>query len=838
MSNIPTSPFTPKASNNQSQSKQSFFADNKHIRYQPINQGIWVKIDHNKQNSPSKNPNPNYNNQQNPTQLVRSRSGLNHHSTRLNSSYNQLYNNFKIRESATNLINRYGKPFPDANNSKTNQLPKPIDKSRITSYLFHNFPEHWCSTDLWDVFKKYGNIHEVYIPRKTLKNGRKFGFVRFLDVPDYHKDSLARRLSLIVAGDNLLKVYKARDPEGKKQAPQPNNAKSGSRNNVKVAFNSPVDERNFKEVVLNKQATNYGIPSIKVNSNDDLIQILGQAVIAKVKDLEFLEYFNEICESENLGGFTIKYLGGHDLMLIFEEPNPALDLINNSEHPLWKWLEDINPWDPEIYKTSGRLVYVNIFGVPITCWLESTFIDIAKNWGEVIETFNCSITNENNQDLSHGSVIIKTNNFSPINGQVIINPGDVNQSKAYIIEVQNFSMFNTYGDIDNSSNWDDEILSDDHISDEESHLDCENRVEGNAEKTTRNNNHDPTPPHQTSSNSSKRMDTRPFNNNADNQSLQSPSISKPINHFDTTNPHTHNPSNPETVLNNTSSTKETSPSNETDPIEPPPIPDFNTARPYNTTSYQPKPKTIPLESTVITQPITTNTPPSPPREDTLAIPQPNTVINGPSNHVNDTPVTPSHISGKSNMDSSPQHILTNDLCSPIVTQEHAYSVPETLPHHTTNDTPCTTPLNPQSNSPLNFMPAPNATQQTNSDPFNLEPLLYTGKEISKKRKISSTIAKPIIKSKNTSQNPDFKRPRSNMLYIKHLARSGQKLRISQLAKRCKSSSNGGGSTSYFSKGSHMDMVHNKKTKKTGSTSSKSLDTFEFGKSIGIRRNNP
>ncbi|XP_071689144.1 uncharacterized protein [Rutidosis leptorrhynchoides] len=334
----------------------------------------------------------------------------------MNTSSYQIYNNFKQRESSVNLIKKFGNPKYDSTKPDSKQPTEQIDKSRITSYLFNNFPDDWCSIDFWDIFKKYGNIHEVYIPKKRLKNGRKFGFVRYLDVPDYHKESLARRLNLIVIGDHLIKVYKAHDSDIKKQDGYQQATKSARGINVKTASSSSIDGRNFRDVILNRQASNNNIPSVKVNSNFELIQILGQVVIAKVRGLEYLEYLSEICESENLSGFTIKYLGGHDLMLIFEESNPALDLINNSEHPLWKWLEDINPWDPEVYKSSGRLAFVNIYGVPITCWLESTFIDIAKNWGEVIETINCSIINENNQDLSHGSVIVKTNNFSPING--------------------------------------------------------------------------------------------------------------------------------------------------------------------------------------------------------------------------------------------------------------------------------------------------------------------------------------------------------------------------------------------------------------------------------------
>jgi hypothetical protein len=46
------------------------------------------------------------------------------------------------------------------------------------------------------LFLKYGRVAEVYIPKKVDRQGRRFGFVKFLEVSD--EDAL---------GDNLREVW-------------------------------------------------------------------------------------------------------------------------------------------------------------------------------------------------------------------------------------------------------------------------------------------------------------------------------------------------------------------------------------------------------------------------------------------------------------------------------------------------------------------------------------------------------------------------------------------------------------------------------------------------------
>lgn len=51
----------------------------------------------------------------------------------------------------------------------------------VTSFFFIEFDDKWIARDIYGVFKKMGEIDEVFILRKR---GRRYGFIRFFNVKD------------------------------------------------------------------------------------------------------------------------------------------------------------------------------------------------------------------------------------------------------------------------------------------------------------------------------------------------------------------------------------------------------------------------------------------------------------------------------------------------------------------------------------------------------------------------------------------------------------------------------------------------------------------------------
>lgn len=67
----------------------------------------------------------------------------------------------------------------------------------------NRFANNVTETDLWYLFKKLGDMREVFISKRRNKNGRRYGFARFKGVEDVH--FLERKLDNIILGG--LKMY-------------------------------------------------------------------------------------------------------------------------------------------------------------------------------------------------------------------------------------------------------------------------------------------------------------------------------------------------------------------------------------------------------------------------------------------------------------------------------------------------------------------------------------------------------------------------------------------------------------------------------------------------------
>lgn len=72
------------------------------------------------------------------------------------------------------------------------------------TFFFTSIPDEYRSKDMYDMFKKFGDIDEVIIPRNLDKNRRRYGFVRFFSVRNL--DFLATKLDVLFLGSRKLFV--------------------------------------------------------------------------------------------------------------------------------------------------------------------------------------------------------------------------------------------------------------------------------------------------------------------------------------------------------------------------------------------------------------------------------------------------------------------------------------------------------------------------------------------------------------------------------------------------------------------------------------------------------
>ena len=77
------------------------------------------------------------------------------------------------------------------------------DRKDISSFYFTRFADDITEKELWQQFKRWGDVREIFIPNRRNYSGRRYGFVRFKGVQDIQQ--LTRQLDSIVIGG--MKLY-------------------------------------------------------------------------------------------------------------------------------------------------------------------------------------------------------------------------------------------------------------------------------------------------------------------------------------------------------------------------------------------------------------------------------------------------------------------------------------------------------------------------------------------------------------------------------------------------------------------------------------------------------
>nr|GEV66718.1 RNA-directed DNA polymerase, eukaryota [Tanacetum cinerariifolium] len=198
--------------------------------------------------------------------------------------------------------------------NKSFQSNEDLTRKISFSVFVTNFPEHFSSQDLWNVWNIYGKVIDVYIPQKKSKAGKKFAFVRFINV----KNWIASLITSVLFGlaDFIYMLIK-----------------SGNSNHMTVDDSSPA-------IVLDDSC---------VVNND-----LSNALMGKIKDINALPNLFSLLENEGFEKVNIKYLGGglgydgYRLVWVSIEGLPSISWTNNTFAKIvsqWGSLSDVEEED-------------------------------------------------------------------------------------------------------------------------------------------------------------------------------------------------------------------------------------------------------------------------------------------------------------------------------------------------------------------------------------------------------------------------------------------------------------------------------------------------------------
>nr|GEW91414.1 nucleotide-binding alpha-beta plait domain-containing protein [Tanacetum cinerariifolium] len=256
---------------------------------------------------------------------------------------------------------------------------KEDDLLKISTLIFvSNFPESFSAKDLFHSCKQYGHVVDSFIPTKRMKDGKRFGFVRFINV--FNVERLVNNLCTIWVGQLKLHANVARfkrdymKGSGKveKNATDSNNRKFDA-TPKNVANNVP--GKSFASVVqASRMKPSNETPTALVLEDDCLnTKDLTLSLMGRVKEMVSLANLKKALCNEGFDVVKISYLGELWVLLDFETMKAKESFRDNVGVGSWF---SITKQAYAEFVPEGRLVWVE---------LDGTFKRIATKWGELLD---------------------------------------------------------------------------------------------------------------------------------------------------------------------------------------------------------------------------------------------------------------------------------------------------------------------------------------------------------------------------------------------------------------------------------------------------------------------
>ncbi|GJU63300.1 RNA-directed DNA polymerase, eukaryota [Tanacetum coccineum] len=269
-----------------------------------------------------------------------------------------------------------GHRYQNSLQSKFDQTSK-VSKSVYVS----NFPDDCNTRDLWKACKVYGTVVDVFMPNKKSKSGKKFAFVRFIQVNNL--DRLIENLNTIWIGRFHLFANPVRYE-------RPNAAPIQKVfvgfNDAAPGFRQPKSQEkggSYVNIVTgNRPPVINSSPALVMDDSCVVDRNLDLFVLGEAKNASCIPNLYVLLSNEGFNNVNLSYLGGLWVMIELESIKSKEKFLQHAG--VASWFNSLGNAQAD-FVSRERIVWVDIEGVPIHAWSRATFDKIGSKWGDVME---------------------------------------------------------------------------------------------------------------------------------------------------------------------------------------------------------------------------------------------------------------------------------------------------------------------------------------------------------------------------------------------------------------------------------------------------------------------
>ncbi|GJV76435.1 nucleotide-binding alpha-beta plait domain-containing protein [Tanacetum coccineum] len=265
---------------------------------------------------------------------------------------------------------------------------KEDDVNRVSTSIFiTNFPDSFTAKELFYACKQYGHVVDSFIPMKRSKEGKRFSFVHFINI--FNVDRLVSNLCTIWVDRLKFHANIARF-----HRPPLNSNKATEKKNVEShrgGYHVPrKDDGDMGKLFVNVVKSNTRSGSVECDSTPVIVldeeclysKDLTNSLLGRVKEFASLTNLKTALQNEGFADINVKYMGELWVLLEFISPK-SKDLFRNNVG-VGSWFSEMRDVSIE-FNPDGRIVWVEVEGVPLKFWSGNTFKRIAEKWGDLLD---------------------------------------------------------------------------------------------------------------------------------------------------------------------------------------------------------------------------------------------------------------------------------------------------------------------------------------------------------------------------------------------------------------------------------------------------------------------
>ncbi|GJT48565.1 RNA-directed DNA polymerase, eukaryota [Tanacetum coccineum] len=264
-----------------------------------------------------------------------------------------------------------------------------------TTVYVTNFPESLSAKELFNSCKVYGHVVDSFIPTKRAKNGKRFGFVRFINV--FSEERLVNNLCTVWIDRyklhaNISRFHRNNTKGTEEDIKGTGGSKNTKTNSVSMEYGKPKGSGNnwggtsYARVLNGDVSIEHGevkkAPAIVLDDECLMTRDLSKSLLGRVKVFTSLANIKLALCNEGFVDIKIQYMGEFWVMMKFTNMESIKKFRENVS--VGSWFSIIKDASLDFHAVK-RIAWVEVEGIPFKLWTDNSFKRIASKWGDLLD---------------------------------------------------------------------------------------------------------------------------------------------------------------------------------------------------------------------------------------------------------------------------------------------------------------------------------------------------------------------------------------------------------------------------------------------------------------------